>query len=95
LLRGAESVLRSFYCRLVKQKRVDLMWGPMLTDLRKRRKSRHYSVLLDNLDNIRRSFRNPTQHPEMTYTINEVQDLFGLCVDVVNRMSAVLTANGS
>ena len=86
LLRGTEAVLRDFYCSIVKRNRVDLMWGPMVGSLRKRRQSPP-APLLDNLDNIRRSFRNPTQHPEKRYDIQEVQDLFGLCVDVVNRMA--------
>jgi hypothetical protein len=91
ILRGTESVLREFYRQLIKQKRVELLWGPIITDIRKRRVGSNYSVLLDNLDNIRRSFRNPTQHPELTYTIDEVQDLLGLCIDVINRMGAILS----
>jgi hypothetical protein len=42
--------------------------------------------LLNNLDNIREHYRNPTQHPDKVYDINEVQDLFGLCIDAINRM---------
>jgi len=42
------------------------------------------------LDNIRRSFRNPTQHPDKIYDIQEVQDLFGLCIDAINRMITLL-----
>ena len=95
LMRGTESILRTFYKSLVKRKRVNLLWGPIVSDLRKRRVAKKYTVLLDNLDNIRKSFRNPTQHPELTYTIHEVQDLFGLCIDVINRMSKSLTENAS
>jgi hypothetical protein len=43
-------------------------------------------VLLNQLDYIRAQFRNPTQHPDKIYDIQEVQDLWGLCVDVINRM---------
>jgi hypothetical protein len=93
ILRATEAVLRGFYCSLVHQKRCEPMWGPMIADLRKRRKGKSHSVLLDNLDNIRRSFRNPTQHPEATYDINEVQDLWGLCVDPVNRMAKILPSS--
>lgn len=90
LLRGTEAVLRHFYCSIVKRGRVNnLLWGPMVDHLRRRRR-RLPVPLLDNLNNIRRSFRNPTQHPDKTYDIEEVQDLFGLCVDVVNRMTALL-----
>ena len=85
LLRGTEGVLRHFYCAIVRRKRVTLLWGPMVQSLKKRRKPPS-SPLLDNLDNIRRSFRNPTQHPDKIYDIQEVQDLFGLCIDIINRM---------
>lgn len=90
LLRGTEAVLRHFYCSFVKRNRVKkLLWGPMTEHLRTRRK-KIPEVLLNNLDNIRRSFRNPTQHPEKIFDIEEVQDLFGLCIDVVNRMIGLL-----
>ncbi|MCH8260901.1 MAG: hypothetical protein IIC46_11925 [Planctomycetes bacterium] len=89
LLRGTEDVLRRTYCEIVKRNRAKLMWGPMVESLRKRR-SAPPKPLLDNLDNIRMSFRNPTQHPDKIYDIQEVQDLFALCVDVVNRMAALL-----
>jgi len=85
LLRGTEGMLRHFYCSLVRRGRVEPLWGPMVESLRRRR-TPPPAPLLDNLDNIRRSFRNPTQHPDKIYDIQEVQDLFGLCVDAVNRM---------
>ena len=89
LLRGTESVLRQFYCSIVKRDREPLLWGPILAHLKKRRK-KPPAELLDHLDNIRRSFRNPTQHPEKIYDIQEAQDLFSLCIDVVNRMVKLL-----
>ncbi len=91
MLRGTESMLRDFYCSIVKRGRVGppLLWGPMIKHLRTRR-GLSADPLLDNLDNIRRSFRNPTQHPEKVYDIQEVQDLWGLCIDVINRMVGLL-----
>jgi hypothetical protein len=62
----------------------------MVEHLRKRRATLT-RPLLDNLDNIRHSFRNPTQHPDKIYDIQEVQDLFGLCIDAVNRMVKILS----
>jgi hypothetical protein len=94
LLRGTEALLRHFYCSFVKRGRVDILWGPMVSHLRSR-KTPSPSPLLDNLDNIRRSFRNPTQHPDKTYDIEEAQDLFGLCIDVVNRMTVLLQEKSS
>jgi hypothetical protein len=92
LLRATEGVLRQLYCLSVKRERVELMWGPMVKHLRQHKKPR-FGPLLDHLDHIRLSFRNPTQHPEKIYDIQEVQDLFGLCVDVVTRMVGFITAS--
>jgi hypothetical protein len=90
LLRGTEEVLRAFYLFTVKRNRISqLLWGPIIAELRKRR-TPPPAPLLDNLDNIRRSFRNPTQHPEKVYDIQEAQDLFALCIDVVNRMAQLM-----
>jgi len=87
ILRGTESTLRQYYCSIVKRKRINsLMWGPILNHLKERKLNKPPAPLLDHLDNIRRNFRNPTQHPEKIYDIDEVQDLFNICVDVVNRM---------
>lgn len=90
LLRGTESTLREFYCSIVKQKRVkNLLWGPMVEHLRKRSRPPP-KELLDHLDNIRVTYRNPTQHPEKIYDIHRVQDLFNLCVDAVTQMSTLI-----
>jgi len=90
LMRGTEDVLKYFYCSIVRRDRVSLMWGPIVSDLRKKR-TPPPTVLLNNLDNLRASFRNPTQHPEKIYDIEEAQDLFALSVDVVNRMMKYLS----
>ncbi|HEX8524946.1 MAG TPA: hypothetical protein VF669_22035 [Tepidisphaeraceae bacterium] len=86
LLRGTEGVLREYYQVHVKRERVDpMMWGPIINHLRRRRGFGRQD-LLNHLDHIRASFRNPTQHPEMIYSPDAAQDLFNLCVDVVGRM---------
>jgi hypothetical protein len=85
LMRGTEDVLRWFYKTIVKRGRKQLMWGPMVTHLASRRDAPP-AVLLSNLDNLRKNFRNPTQHPEKIYDIQEAQDLLALSLDVVNRM---------
>lgn len=87
LMRGTELVLREFYLSIVRQKRIkSRMWGPLLDDLRKRPKAKTHLTLINHLDHIRTSFRNPTQHPEKVYDIHEVQDLWSLCADAINRM---------
>lgn len=91
LMRATEDVLRDFYKFHVKRDRCDpLLWFPMVQGLQRHRKAKEHSTLLHNLDNIRVSFRNPTQHPEKVYDIHEVQDLWGLCADVINRMGKIL-----
>ena len=97
ILRGTEGVLRSYFTALIPNDSVSstpLLWGGIITDLRKMTSNPPTKELLDNLDNIRVSFRNPTQHPEKTYDLDEVQDLFNLCVDVVNRMAKDLFRRG-
>lgn len=95
MLRGTESVLRDFYSNCIKKNRVkDLLWHPMIESLRKKPRNKPPKELLDNLDNIRFNFRNPTQHPEKIYDISEVQDLFWLCVDAVNRMHSAMRGVG-
>jgi hypothetical protein len=90
LMRATEAVLRAFYRHHVTRGHKESLWGPIVKDLRRRRKFTgrdQYTALFNNLDNIRASFRNPTQHPEKIYDIHEAQDLWGLCIDVINRMA--------
>lgn len=87
LMRATEETLRNYYCHFVKRDRLKVMtWWPMVQALQNHRRAKRYDVLNRNLDNIRTSFRNPTQHPDKVYDIHEVQDLWGLCVEVINRM---------
>jgi hypothetical protein len=90
LMRATEATLRAFYCLLAKRKRVSPMWGPMLQDLRARRAAKPYLKLLDTLDDIRHTYRNPTQHPDKVYDIHEVQNLWGVCTDAISRMSTTM-----
>jgi len=88
MLRGTEDVLRDYYCSIVKQRRLkpqQRMWGPMVEQMRKRRRPPP-AELLDALDQIRRNYRNPTQHPEAIYDLDRAQDLMSLCISVVNEM---------
>ena len=91
LLRGTEAVLRQFYCTLIRTKRVpNLLWGGMVQDLRTRKRTKKHTTLYNNLDNIRHSYRNPTQHPEAIYDIHEAQDLLPLCFEVITRMTKII-----
>lgn len=85
VLRGTEDVLRQFYVSIVKRGRVEpLLWGPMVTHLRKRSIG---SEALDQLDIIRKNFRNPTQHPDKVYDVEEAQSLFSLCTHAVEQLT--------
>ncbi len=91
ILRGTESVLRHFYINYVKPNCTeDLMWGHMTKTLSMQKNSPEVDELIKHLDHIRESFRNPTQHPEKIYTLDDAQDLFSLCEDVVNRMMLLI-----
>ena len=46
------------------------------------------ATLTHSLDGLRRHFRNPTQHPDKVYDVDEAQDLFAACLDATNRMAA-------
>jgi hypothetical protein len=75
LLRGTESVLRQFYLHTVRQGRLretQRTWGSIVQQMRSRRHPPSLT-LLDNLDNIRRNYRNPTQHPELVYDVQGAQ----------------------
>lgn len=92
LLRATEAVLRHFYCTLIRTKRVPkLLWGDMVQDLRARKPTKKHITLYNNLDNIRHSYRNPTQHPEAIYDIHEVQDLLPLCFEAISRMIKIIS----
>jgi hypothetical protein len=89
ILRATEGVLRHFYMSLIKRDRLQQQkqnWGPIVEALRLKSKTKKYTTLYNNLDNIRNSYRNPTQHPDIKYDIHEAQDLFGLCIEAINRM---------
>jgi hypothetical protein len=95
IMRGTEGVLRHYYCTIVKRDRLRvLLWGPMVDHLRKRRNPPPKG-LTDNLDNIRANFRNPTQHPDSRYDMEEAQDLFSLSIDAINRMVRDLSKRGA
>ena len=65
----------------------------MIEHLEKRRDA-PLKPLMDNLDNIRVNFRNPTQHPEARYDMDGAQDLLSISIDVVNRMIKDLDDRG-
>ena len=75
MLRATEGAVKQLYLCYVKQKRVKILtWGNMISHLSKRSRNKPPHVLLEALDYIRESYRNPTNHPEATYTTSSAED---------------------
>jgi hypothetical protein len=87
LMRATEALLRFFYESIVLRNRISepRMWGPIVEALKQRR-TPPPAVLLTTLDSIRVHYRNPTQHPDKVYDMDEVQDLLATCTDVTSKM---------
>jgi hypothetical protein len=86
MLRATEDTLRVMYRAFVRRDRISsLLWGPIVVDLKSHR-TKPSDALLANLDDIREHYRNPTQHPELTYDVEQAEDLLGRCIDAINRM---------
>ena len=86
ILRASEAVLRDYYCRIIHRNRVaPLTWGAITADFKKHR-TKPSAEILENLDYIRRNFRNPTSHPEARFDLEEAQRLFQLCIDAIARI---------
>lgn len=84
MLRGVEGLLRLLLKKLSPTVNVSKMVWSEVVKLLKDLKITVLDVLLDNCDRIRHNYRNPTDHPEKIYDIDKAQDLFHLCVGVVN-----------
>lgn len=86
ILRGTEGVLKIYYEKKIRKKdrQTNPTWGSMVNQLRTIKNAP--KTLLDAYDNLRENFRNPTAHPKLTYTLDEAQDLFSVCIDAVNKI---------
>jgi hypothetical protein len=86
ILRATEGILRSYYIIKVKRGREKQpLWGNMLKGLQAKKKQNEN--LLNRLQYIKDTYRNPTSHPEAVYSLEEAQDLLGICIDVINSMA--------
>jgi hypothetical protein len=87
ILRGTEVLVRIYYKKFLRKKPERKTWGQLLNELKNKNKGKKPNLItLNHLVNIKDSFRNPTQHPDKIYDIQEAQDLLSVCLDVVNRM---------
>lgn len=91
ILRTTEGVLKQYYFHYKKTGRLKKpMWGPMSVELRAKKTNKPDPTILNSLDVVRISYRNPTQHPDAIYDIESAQDLFGVCIDLINKMIAAI-----
>ena len=87
IMRTTEEMVKVLYFHYVKANRMTKpMWGPMIVKLRSKNRPKPSGELLDHLDIIRANSRNPTQHPEKFYTIDEAQDLLFATVVAINKI---------
>ena len=85
ILRGTEEILRQLHFAYIGNKQERPLWRPMIEQLNKLGPPPD-SMLLKHLEYICEAFRNPTDHPDKIYSIDEAQDLFCLCTEAISRM---------
>jgi hypothetical protein len=89
-LRATESVIRLYHDKVTETTAQEhATWGDLEASL-KRHVPTIDSAITEQLTHIRKRYRNQTQHPRLRYDIEEAQDLFNLCVELVNRLSLSL-----
>lgn len=87
LMRALEAEVKRLYFEFKKQNRLDRpMWAVMIQQLRSKKNPKPEIKTLDLLDSIRVHFRNPTQHPEAFYTLDEAQDLMNQTITAINMI---------
>lgn len=88
VLRCVEECIRRLHCAYFPRakKAGNSSWGDLTGELtRKERNPKPDSTLLAHLDHLRTRFRNPTDHPEKLYDLEEAEDLLHIAVDAINR----------
>lgn len=86
VLRAVEECVRVLYKAYFPRGNEKRPWGALTTELKnKPRKPIPDLILMTHLDHIRQRFRNPTDHPEKIYEIEEAEDLTSIAVDIINR----------
>ncbi|MGN7514103.1 MAG: hypothetical protein ACTHOM_06980 [Allomuricauda sp.] len=89
LMRALEEQVKVLYFHFKRTSRLSRpMWGPMIQQLRNKRNPKPSDKLLDLLDSIRLHYRNPTQHPDLFYNIDEAQDLLNQTISAINLINS-------
>jgi hypothetical protein len=93
LMRTIERLLRCFYIKQVKTKRIPEPWnmGNIIQHMEsKPNLIKKYDSIISQLKSIKNNYRNPTQHPEKVYQPDELENLWHVCIDVINRLTKEL-----
>jgi hypothetical protein len=91
-LRATEETLKNYYEALLNIKATDKdNWGYFVSSIQNAAKTGQITSgpdeeLLINLDSLRKYYRNKTQHPQLIYTSDEVQDLIPFCVKTITQI---------
>lgn len=99
-LRGTEDTLKFYYQKLLGVVATESQtWWNFYDEIEKSNVSGKLNPKLNeelmiNLNSLRKFYRNKTQHPQMIYNSDEVQDLLFLCVKTVSEMVKDLEKRG-
>lgn len=86
ILRCIEECVRVIYRSYFPRKDSSRAWGVLCNELKnKSRNPKPSELLIAQLDHIRSNFRNPTQHPEMFYTLDDAAELLFSSLEVIGR----------
>ncbi|WP_128098279.1 hypothetical protein [Paracidovorax avenae] len=90
LMRACESIVSALYRKLSGDAAVpgNGTWGEYEIKL-KSLPNKPSDEYMEQSRHIRKNFRNPTQHPDKMYDIDEAQDLLNLAIDLINRTTKV------
>ena len=90
LMRACEGVIAALYKKLSGDSGIPGggSWGDYEMKI-KTLPNKPSDEYLEQSRHIRKNFRNPTQHPDKIYDIDEAQDLLSLTIDLINRTSRI------
>jgi hypothetical protein len=100
-LRGTEAVLKLFYEKILNKTATEtLTWGNFHQEIEANINNggitpKPSPELMINLNSLRMYYRNKTQHPQLIYNSDNVQDLLFLCIKTVNEMIGDLLKRGA
>lgn len=92
VLRATEETLKVYFEKLTKLTATEKdNWAYFVTTIQSEIKKGSVlpipkEELLINLDNLRKYYRNKTQHPQLIYSSDEVQDLIPFCIKTISEI---------